>query len=96
MSTWKCLQYVLVCCLGSHTFKWPVGGVFIASPTILAIGQKDAASVVGRTGCPLFTVWCPGHVSRPLESVVVDSWIQPLPRQSSATARERLVAALSA
>jgi hypothetical protein len=25
MSTWKYLQYVLVCFLGSHTFKWPVG-----------------------------------------------------------------------
>jgi hypothetical protein len=23
--TWKCLQYALVCCLGSHTFKWLVG-----------------------------------------------------------------------
>jgi hypothetical protein len=45
MSTWKYLQYVLVCCMSSHTFKWPVGGVFITSPTILAVGQK-----VGRTG----------------------------------------------
>jgi hypothetical protein len=32
MSTWKCLQYALACCLGSHTFKWSVEGVFVASP----------------------------------------------------------------
>jgi hypothetical protein len=30
MITWKCLYYALVCCLGSHTLKWPVGGVFSA------------------------------------------------------------------
>jgi hypothetical protein len=29
MSTWKCLLYALVCCLSSHTLKWPVGVVFI-------------------------------------------------------------------
>jgi hypothetical protein len=62
MSTWKCLQYVLVCCLRSHTFKWAVCGVLITSPTILAVGQKADCSVVGRTG----HVRCPSHVSRPL------------------------------
>jgi hypothetical protein len=35
---------------GSHTFKLSVGGVFITSPTILAIGQKADCSVVGGTG----------------------------------------------
>jgi hypothetical protein len=30
------------------------------------------------------TVWCPGHVSRPLVSVAVDRWIRPLPRLSGA------------
>jgi hypothetical protein len=28
MSTWKCLQYALVCFLGSHTLKWPVGVIY--------------------------------------------------------------------
>jgi hypothetical protein len=50
MNTWKCLQYVLVCCLSSHTFKWLVGGVFITSPTILAVGQKVDCSIVWRIG----------------------------------------------
>jgi hypothetical protein len=40
MSTWKCLYYALVCCLGSHTLEWPVGSVFIAPNTKLAIGEK--------------------------------------------------------
>jgi hypothetical protein len=43
MSTWKYLLYALVCCLGSHTLKWPVGGVFIAPYTNLAVGKKAAA-----------------------------------------------------
>jgi hypothetical protein len=50
MSTWKCLQYVLVCCLGSHPLKWPVGGVFIAFPTIITVGQKQQLSIDRRTG----------------------------------------------
>jgi hypothetical protein len=28
MSTWKCLQYALVCFLGSNTSKWPVEGIY--------------------------------------------------------------------
>jgi hypothetical protein len=40
MSTWKCLLYALVCCLGSHTLKWPVGVVFIGPNIILAVGEK--------------------------------------------------------
>jgi hypothetical protein len=40
MSTWECLLYALVCCLGSHTLEWPVWGVFIAPNTKLAIGEK--------------------------------------------------------
>jgi hypothetical protein len=89
MSTWKCLYYTLVCCLGSHTFKWSMGE-FIASPTLLAIGQK------ATTFCRWAhrTVWCAPdihcslsdacHVSRSLGSVAVDRWIQPLPRLSDA------------
>jgi hypothetical protein len=40
MSTWKSLIYTLVCCLGSHALKWPVGVVFIGPNTILAVGEK--------------------------------------------------------
>jgi hypothetical protein len=40
MVTWKCLYYVLVCCLGSHTLKWSVGGVYIGPNSILAVGEK--------------------------------------------------------
>jgi hypothetical protein len=75
MSTWKCLQHVLVCCLGSHTFKWPLGGVYIASPSLI---------VVGRTG----QVRCLGYVSRSLRSVAVDIWIRPV--QIGATTLEIL------
>jgi hypothetical protein len=48
MSTWKCLYYSLVCCLGSHTLKWPVGGVFIAPNTKLAVGEMLLLSVAHR------------------------------------------------
>jgi hypothetical protein len=56
MSTWKCLYYVLVCCLVSHTLKWLVGVVFIGPNTILAIGEKPLLSVAHQT------VWCPWPV----------------------------------
>jgi hypothetical protein len=78
-------------------------GVFIASPKLLAVGQKTT------TFCRRahWTVRCAPdihcslsgacHVSRPLGSVAVDRWIQPLPDcpvhtgQSGAIARERLL-----
>jgi hypothetical protein len=102
MSTWKCLQYVLVCCLGSHTFKWPIGGGIYSLPNnssrwtekLLLLSSSTLDSPV-HIGHPLVNVRCPGHVSRPLGSVAVDRWIRPLPRQSGATARERLVVGLS-
>jgi hypothetical protein len=54
LSTWvyehlKCLYYALVCCLGSHTLKWPVGVVFIGPNTILASGEKLLLSSAHRT-----------------------------------------------
>jgi hypothetical protein len=53
MSTWECLLYALVCCLGSHTLKWPVGVVFIGPNTILAAGEKSLLSAAHRTvRCP--------------------------------------------
>jgi hypothetical protein len=56
MSTWECLLYALVCCLGSHTLEWPVGGVFIASNTKLAVGEKLLLSMAHRT-----VRWCTGQ-----------------------------------
>jgi hypothetical protein len=54
-------------------------GVFIASPTIIAVGQKQQLSVDMRTGQVLFIVRCHGHVSRPLGSAAVNRWIRLLP-----------------
>jgi hypothetical protein len=36
---WICQLYDLECCLGSHTLKWPVGVVFIATNQIVAVGE---------------------------------------------------------
>jgi hypothetical protein len=48
---WICQLYDLECCLGSHTLKWPVGVVFIATNQIVAV-EKAAGD--GRTGqCPV-------------------------------------------
>jgi hypothetical protein len=35
--------------LGSHTWKWPVGGVFIAPNTNVAVGEKLLLSEAHRT-----------------------------------------------
>jgi hypothetical protein len=50
------LLYPKVGYYSSHTFKWPVGGVFIASNTILAIGEKLQFSAAHRT-----VRWCTGQ-----------------------------------
>jgi hypothetical protein len=36
---WICQLYDLECCLSSHTLKWPVGVVFIATNQIVAVGE---------------------------------------------------------
>jgi hypothetical protein len=36
---WICQLYDLECCLGSHTLKWPVGVVFIATNHFVAVGE---------------------------------------------------------
>jgi hypothetical protein len=65
-------------------------GVFIASPTIIVVGQKQQLSVDGRIGQSgahrIRTVHCPVpcHVSRSLRSVAIDHWIRPLSRLSDA------------
>jgi hypothetical protein len=63
MRSWECLLYALVCCLGSHTLEWPVGGVFIAPNTKLAVGEKLCSlRHTGQSGgapeSALFTVQC--------------------------------------
>jgi hypothetical protein len=63
MSSWECLLYALVCCLGSHTLEWSVGGVFIAPNTKLAIGEKlcslqHTGQLSGAPDSALFTVRC--------------------------------------
>jgi hypothetical protein len=49
MSTWKCVYYALVGCLGSHTLKWSVGVVFIDPNTKLAVGEMLLLSAAHRT-----------------------------------------------
>jgi hypothetical protein len=49
MSSWKCLLYAFVCCLGSHTLEWSVRGVFIAPNTKLVVGEKLLLSVADLT-----------------------------------------------
>jgi hypothetical protein len=49
MSTWKCLYRALVCCLGPPPWNGRLW-VFIASPTIIVVGQKQQFSVDGRIG----------------------------------------------
>jgi hypothetical protein len=56
MSTWECLLYALVCCLGSHTLEWPIGGVFIALHTKLIVGEMLLLSAAHRT-----VWWCIGQ-----------------------------------
>jgi hypothetical protein len=64
MSTWRCLYYALVCCLGSNTFKWPVGGIYSLPHTssrwtkiniFLSTGALDSPM---HNGHALFIVRC--------------------------------------
>jgi hypothetical protein len=74
LSTWKCLQCALVRCLGSHSFKWPVGGIYS-----LPLNYRNWTE-----SCWFYrqahhrTVRCPGHISRPLGFAAVNRWIRPL------------------
>jgi hypothetical protein len=40
---WICQLYDLECCLSSHTLRWPVGVVFIATNHLVVVGE----------GCPV-------------------------------------------
>jgi hypothetical protein len=63
---WICQLYDLECCLGSHTLKWPVGVVFIATNQIVAVGEDCWRWAHRTVRCA--TGHCPvcRHVSRPL------------------------------
>jgi hypothetical protein len=52
--------------LGSHTLKWPVGVVFIATNQNLAVGEGCLSH--GAPDSPVHTgyVRCASHVTRPL------------------------------
>jgi hypothetical protein len=60
---WTCQQYALICCLGSHALKWPVGVVFIATNYLVAIGE-GCWRWAHRTA--FFTGRGRRHVSQPL------------------------------
>jgi hypothetical protein len=77
---------VLVCCLGSDTFKWPVGVInslslnyrrWIEKMLLLSPGAPDSLVHIRH-------VRCPSHVSRPLRFVAVNCWSRPLARLSGA------------
>jgi hypothetical protein len=65
MSTWKCLLYALVCFLGPHTSKWPVGVFFSLPHTTSRWTESNSFLLTGApnspvyTGQALFTVRCP-------------------------------------
>jgi hypothetical protein len=56
---WICQLYDLECCLGSHTLKWPIGVVFIATNHLVTVGES-CCRWAHRT------VRCASHVTQPL------------------------------
>jgi hypothetical protein len=52
MSTWKCLYYALVCCLGSRTLKWPIGWS-IYRPQLKSSRWRKAAAFCGTSDSPV-------------------------------------------
>jgi hypothetical protein len=61
-----CQLYDLEYCLGSHTLKWPVGVVFIATNQIVAVGKAAGDGRTRQSGAPPDTVRCASHVTQPL------------------------------
>jgi hypothetical protein len=61
---WICQLYDLECCLGSHTLKWPVGVVFIATNHLVAVWGRLLA--MGAPDSPVRR-----HVTQPLGLEVV-------------------------
>jgi hypothetical protein len=71
MSTWKCIYYALVCCLGSHTLKWLVGWC-IYRPHLNYSRWRKSCSLYSpmmgnaRSGALSSAPLAIGSVSRPL------------------------------
>jgi hypothetical protein len=55
---WICQLYDLECCLGSHTLKWSVGVVFIATNQIVAVGKAAGDGRTGQSGAPAMSPNC--------------------------------------
>jgi hypothetical protein len=72
---WVCQLDDLECCLGSHTLKWPVGVVFIATNQKLAVGEGWLS--YGAPDSPVHTghVRCASHVIRPLGFRPLELWL---------------------
>jgi electron transfer flavoprotein alpha/beta subunit len=47
-----CQLYDLECCLGSHTTKWMVEVVFIATNQIVVVGKAAGDGRTGQSGAP--------------------------------------------
>jgi hypothetical protein len=60
VSTWKCIQYALVCCLGSHTFKFLVGWC-IYRPQLKSSRWRKAAALCGTPDSPVPLSCAPNH-----------------------------------
>jgi hypothetical protein len=61
-----CQLYDLECCLGSHTLKWSVGVVFIATNHLVAVGEGSWRWAHRTVRCA--TGHCPvrRHITQPL------------------------------
>jgi hypothetical protein len=55
-------QYALVCFLGSHTSKWPVGGIAFPQ-TCSRWTESNNFMLTGAPDWALFNVWCLPHQS---------------------------------
>jgi hypothetical protein len=55
---WICQLYNLECCLDSHSLKWPVGVVFIATNQIVAVGKAAGDGRTRQSGAAPDTVRC--------------------------------------
>ena len=74
---WICQLYDLECCLDSHTLKWPVGVVFIATNQNVAVGEGCWRWAHRTVRCTPDSVRCASHVilsvgvgaGRPLEAL---------------------------
>jgi hypothetical protein len=70
---WICLLYPFICCLGSHTLKWPVGVVFIGSNPISSRWTESSSFLsTGAPDGPAHTGQ--GNVHYPVPATSADHW----------------------